>query len=511
MKMNHGLKLSLTLAFFQALFWSTAYGGDEIEKITKFYLVRHAEKASSTGDPPLRADGVRRSIQLRTVLADVPLAAVYSTQTLRTQQTASPILEASGLQVSHYPVDGLSVEAWAQSLVNEHRGDQVLIVGHSGTINHNYSIASIAHALSGDSVPDISESQYGNLFEVTIHHHKSGTVKRMFKRAWYGNLEMVNRLAVDDSMHKISNRKDISAISLVGGILVVGADEDDEIQTLRFVSEGSTQKLLVQQPFSLGNEGELDIEALAYDGAFCYVLGSHSRKRKKLDPSDEDSLNKTYSKNLEYLKADKIKKESKRAHIYRVKVDPTSGESPTFVKDKDIRLRDVFSQHDVLKLFESLASKENGIDIEGLSTDGESLFLGFRAPVLRHGFVPVMKIKFDDQSTAELRYVQLGGRGIRDITNVQEGFLIVAGPVGDSTLSFQLYHWDGKDCVPGIRENSQVDQGQVTLLGTIPTPAGGKAEGIAVLKSSEDHYKVLVAYDGVKNGGFTIFRAPRPR
>jgi hypothetical protein len=129
--------------------------------------------------------------------------------------------------------------------------------------------------------------------------------------------------------------------------------------------------------------------------------------------------------------------------------------------------------------------------------------------VLRNGFVPVLRLRFDEQHDNEILYVNLDGRGIRDLVKVQDGFLIAAGPVGDSPLSYQLYHWNGADALPGERQVGDPPRGTTTLLGRIPTPAGGKAEGIALLGEAADHYEVLIAYDGVDRGGMQVLRAPR--
>ena len=75
----------------------------------------------------------------------------------------------------------------------------------------------------------------------------------------------------------------------------------------------------------------------------------------------------------------------------------------------------------------------------------------------------------------------------------------------------QLYHWDGKDTIPGGgRKDSDPPPGRTLLLGTIPTPAGVKAEGLAVRAEDASHYEILVAYDGAVNGAMRFFRAPRP-
>jgi broad specificity phosphatase PhoE len=76
----------------------TALGGSD----TTFYVVRHAETEAPTNDPPLTEQGMRRAEELREVLGDVPLSAVYATRTLRTFQTAMPTAAAARLEITTY-------------------------------------------------------------------------------------------------------------------------------------------------------------------------------------------------------------------------------------------------------------------------------------------------------------------------------------------------------------------------------------------------------------------------
>jgi hypothetical protein len=121
-----------------------------------------------------------------------------------------------------------------------------------------------------------------------------------------------------------------------------------------------------------------------------------------------------------------------------------------------------------------------------------------------------MKLKFDNpEETYELLYVNLGGRGIRDMTAVSDGILVVAGPVGDGPGSYQLYHWDGRDTVPG-KNLDEGEIGQLHLLGEFNPPRDGKAEGIVVLGEGSGSYELIVLYDGVSAGGGKRFRAAMP-
>ena len=105
-------------------------------------------------------------------------------------------------------------------------------------------------------------------------------------------------------------------------------------------------------------------------------------------------------------------------------------------------------------IFTKIPSKENGIDIEGIASDGDKLYIGFRGPVLRGNYVPVMVIKdCDNPSDYELLFVNLDGNGIRDICKVEDGFLIISGPMGDGVGNYQLYFWNGVDSIPGKGSN----------------------------------------------------------
>jgi broad specificity phosphatase PhoE len=489
----------------------------KLKEVTTFYLVRHAEKAAAIGDDedvPLREQGFHRAAELRDLLRNVPLTAIYSTQYKRTRQTVRSIAEASRLELTPYsPSPSENVEDWTDQLLRKHGGDSVLIVGHSGSAsNGTSSLASITQALAQRPIANIPESEYDNLYVVTIYEYEEENGQSRFERDLtrhrYGPLTRSEYLVFGDD--SLKNPQEISAVVIAGAFLVVGADEDDSIQIVEAVD--GDQAYRPGKTFSLDADGELDIEAIARQGDTFYVAGSHSRKRRKVEPGQVKTLKRSYKNNRKRLAADEVKYESSRRHIYRFTFDPSTGEPS---EKESFDLSSIFKADKVLKAFYLLPSKEQGIDIEGIAIDGEDLYLGLRGPVLRSGWAPVLRFKLDEPEKKlekyDLVFVNLGGRGIRDITKVDDGFLIIAGPVGDAPLSYQLYHWDGKDTIPGRRDESgQEQQGKTILLGTIPTPAGAKAEGLAVRAQEASHYEILIAYDGAENGGLTVFRVPRP-
>ncbi len=288
---------------------------------------------------------------------------------------------------------------------------------------------------------------------------------------------------------------DVSAIEKVGEFLVVGADEPvgaDEnqnvIQVLRADADG---RYVVHKTITVfegsEDEEEMDIEGIAADGRVVYVIGSHSRKRKKLKDSRE------YRKNRKRLEIGE--KVLGRAWLYRLELS-SDGSQVSGSKGGHTKLMQAIKEEDALKPFTRIPSKENGVDIEGLATDGDWLYAGFRGPVLREGYVPVLRFKFDQPARDKrLLYVNLGGRGIRSLARVDGGFLVIAGPVGDEPRSFQLYFWDGNDMVPGDGARS-AQPGSLRLLKEIPAPGEAKAEGLAVLDETDEEYDLMIVFDG---------------
>ncbi len=86
---------------------------------------------------------------------------------------------------------------------------------------------------------------------------------------------------------------------------------------------------------------------------------------------------------------------------------------------------------------------------EGVAVRDQVLFVGFRGPVLRGNYVPVLQLRFDKPNKNELLLVKLDGLGIRDLTAIDSGLLILAGPVGDGPGGYAIYHWNGRDCLIG--------------------------------------------------------------
>ena len=145
----------------------TVAGPSQLEPVvirpTTVLIVRHAEKASATApDPPLSAAGEQRALALRDTLARFPVAAIYSTNTLRTRATAQPTAQARELTPMLY--DAGKLPALAARIRRQYRiGQTVLIVGHSNTILETAEAFGVARP-----VPTVGDQEYSYLLRVTL-------------------------------------------------------------------------------------------------------------------------------------------------------------------------------------------------------------------------------------------------------------------------------------------------------------------------------------------------------
>ena len=129
-------------------------------QVTTVILVRHAEKAAATAmtsDVPLSEAGRARADEFARVLADTHIDAIYTTQFLRTRQTAEPLAKEHHLEsVVADPAQ------MAEIIRTKHAGQTVVVVGHSNTT------PDVIRALGIATPPAIADSAYDDLFIVTL-------------------------------------------------------------------------------------------------------------------------------------------------------------------------------------------------------------------------------------------------------------------------------------------------------------------------------------------------------
>jgi probable phosphoglycerate mutase len=139
---------------------------------TTVFVVRHAEKDPTPGlkDPPLTEAGQRRAQALRDRMSASAVAALYTTDTVRTRATLAPLAAARGLEPEVY--DAREPAVLAARLRERHRGQTVVVVGHSNTL------LSLIEALgAARPVPELTDADYDYLFEVTLRPEGGATVR----------------------------------------------------------------------------------------------------------------------------------------------------------------------------------------------------------------------------------------------------------------------------------------------------------------------------------------------
>jgi len=166
----------------------TAGGGAPVQgaaaEPTTVLLVRHAEKADESANPPLSSDGLARAEALARMVGVVGIEAIYATETCRTTQTVQPLALLLDLPIWIQPsgmpngiadcepaivADTLSFAGHMGPLVDtilqDHAGGAVLIAGHSNTVPPMIEAFGAPCPASGC---DTTGDQFDNLFVVTV-------------------------------------------------------------------------------------------------------------------------------------------------------------------------------------------------------------------------------------------------------------------------------------------------------------------------------------------------------
>lgn len=178
----------LTIALFAPLLIpSTAArdtkSSDEVFVVKTVIFVRHAEKMDAPReDPTLTEAGAARSQKLASLLAESGVKAIYTSQFLRTKQTAEPLAKTLGIPVTPLtirmkPSNPREVsEESIRQIVDKIMGgseNTVLVVGHSN------SVPDVIKMLGGDTVPVIDEKKFDDLFIVTVYEKGKAKVTHL--------------------------------------------------------------------------------------------------------------------------------------------------------------------------------------------------------------------------------------------------------------------------------------------------------------------------------------------
>jgi broad specificity phosphatase PhoE len=141
--------------------------------MTTIILVRHAEKniEPANPDPDLSTAGQARAQELARMFGDAGIKAIYATQYKRTQQTVKPLAEKIGVPAT--TIDAKNTAELVKQIRAQHNGEVVFIAGHNNTVPE------IIAALGGPQLPIIPETEFDNLYVVTIYRVGKAKVLKM--------------------------------------------------------------------------------------------------------------------------------------------------------------------------------------------------------------------------------------------------------------------------------------------------------------------------------------------
>ena len=131
--------------------------------MTTIILIRHAEKniEPSNSDPDISPAGQARAQDLVRMFAEAGIKAIYATHYNRTQETGKPLADKLALPVTS--IDARNTAELVRQIRSQHNGDVVFVVGHNNTVPE------IIAALGGPQMPVIPETEFDNLYVVTIY------------------------------------------------------------------------------------------------------------------------------------------------------------------------------------------------------------------------------------------------------------------------------------------------------------------------------------------------------
>ncbi len=234
----------------------------------------------------------------------------------------------------------------------------------------------------------------------------------------------------------------LSAAAFAGRFLWTASDEDRTVECLEPDGKGGYRlhqqyvldTLFAAMPGRVAGD-ELDIEALSVSGGRLWLCGSHSRvRRNHKDPSKVDARFRARESRC-FLGWMALTKDGGTVVGHGTALPFTGPRS----------LRSVLRRNPYIKPFIELPSKENGLDIEGVCVSDRQLYLGLRGPVVDSKALaiafPAARAGVLGAGKPVTHFLNLGGLGIRDLTQHGDDILVMAGPVSAADGPFRLYHW----------------------------------------------------------------------
>lgn len=305
--------------------------------------------------------------------------------------------------------------------------------------------------------------------------------------------------------------QNLSAAVCSGGTLFLGSDEGAALE--RLIWDGTRwtghSRIPLGELLDLTSEEEADIEGLAEDDGWLWVLGSHARTRPKIRRDQGDRIDAALFCNLQDTRPRCL-----LARLPLVRDANLSGALSVVAEDgvrragmlrqtkKGNALTKAMSKDPLIRPFTQIAAKEGGVDLEGIAVAGTRVALGMRGPVVRT-YAVLLEMEIGAKGSGALKLMQpprkrlldLDGLGIRDLKRVRDDLLILAGPTTGLDGPCAVYRWPGW-LHDGAEDDDTVCLHRPKRILDLPFGRGEEhPEGLALLKDGESHH-LLVVSDG---------------
>jgi hypothetical protein len=263
------------------------------------------------------------------------------------------------------------------------------------------------------------------------------------------------RFRTDPDCPAVAN---MSAAVRVGGTLFLAGDENAAIERLTRTGAGEEWGNHLRLPladfldFDEPDE-EADLEGLAVDDGWLWVLGSHARTRPKLKKDQPQ---------IDTLELANLKDTRPRCVLARLPLVERDGAWLPVREDGDRRaamlkqnkhgnaLAKMIAADKLLGPFTRIPAKEGGVDMEGIAVCGERVAFGMRGPVIGgHAVLIEASTRTTKKGNLKLagdpvkRLLKMEGLGIRDLKRCGDHLLILAGPTTSLSGPCALYLWRG--------------------------------------------------------------------
>ncbi|HEX2077823.1 MAG TPA: DUF3616 domain-containing protein [Longimicrobium sp.] len=324
-------------------------------------------------------------------------------------------------------------------------------------------------------------------------------------------------------------RESLSAVVQTGRHLWLGCDETCTLERVTDLGGGRwgehrTFPLADVLDLPGADDGEVDVEGLAWDPPYLWVVGSHGRKRGRPDPADgvekafADLADVDLDENRYLLARIPLEEDPEHGGLVPRRTcphpdDPSATLTAARLRGKGMRsaLIRAIEDDEHLRRYLKIPGKDNGFDVEGLASAGGRLFLGLRGPVVR-GWAVVLEVEAREADRPErlrLRrigaegeryrkhFLDLDGLGVRELSADGDDLLVLAGPTMDVRAPATLFRWRG---AVRAEANSITGRDRLERLMDLPHDVDGGSdhpEGLCRLRADgvpED--ALLVVYDG---------------